>query len=137
MKQSTVLFLDIDGVLSIPHPRDGSIRFERWQPGLPVWPIPLASALVRTIDQDRHLHPVWLSAWDQRAWLWNDRAGTRHWPIGYCLKPRQWRYAYCLFPTLRGVRFDNKLMAVLYYLRRYPHKRVVWVEDGFADETVA
>jgi hypothetical protein len=135
MKSVTILFLDIDGVFSIPDQVDGQIRYERWLRGLPVWPVPLSYALVRAIAQDRQLHPVWLSSWGDLALLWNERAGTKNFPVGYYLTRRRFLKACRMFPHL--VHSDRKLLAVHYYLRQYPDHNVMWIEDGFDDETVS
>jgi hypothetical protein len=85
MPEKTILFLDIDEVLSLADPQDVMSRFERFARGLPAWPIPLAYPLLRAIDQNRFLRPVWVTSWGQYAHLWNERAETRRWPVAYPL----------------------------------------------------
>lgn len=128
-----ILFLDVDGVLSIPNPQDFEERKERW-PGCGVpWPIPIAWPLLRAIDADPRLLPVWLSCWRTGCWEWNDRAGTRRWHVGYDLCKTVRTKALQHFPECRGQ--DEKLLAARWFLRERPRNRVVWIEDGFAKET--
>jgi len=137
-KQPTFIwFLDIDGTISIPNLSDANERFEVWNNYLPAWPIPMANTLLQALDKHPAIHPVWLSAWDNRAWLWNDRAGTRHFPVAYYLSYRQRRYAQRYFCHPPHLRMDSKLFAVCYYLRKFQECEVVWMEDGFAPETYA
>lgn len=129
-----VLFLDV-GVLSIPNRQNTEERKERW-PGCGVlWPIPLANALLQAIDTDPRILPVWLSCWDSAAWHWNDRAGTSRWAVGYHLCKTVQTKALQRFPECRGQ--DKKLLAARWFLRERPHNQVVWIEDGFAEETKA
>jgi hypothetical protein len=130
-----ILFVDVDGVLSISDPTHREERREHWEGAPPVWPVPLALALVRAINQEPRLHPVWLTTWEYRAWHWNERAGTPRWPVGYQLTNQQLPHARRLFPELDEAFSDDKLLAVRYYLRRRPHERVIWIEDGFAPAT--
>lgn len=133
----TVLFLDIDGVFSIPNTENIEERKESW-PGCGVlYPIPMAMQLLRAIDDNRQLQPVWLSAWNGNAFHWNARANTRDWPVAYHLSRRQETYAFKRFPEFRMGRIDRKLIAARYYIRDMVHKPVIWMEDGFADETRA
>jgi len=109
------LFLDIDGVLNGV---DLGADLEKVGD---VWtrPIPNAVALLRAIDQERRLSPVWLSHWGERSVAWNDYASTRHWPVGY--------------PT--NDPDDGKPVAIQYYLARhgYHNEPIIWVQDGFSD----
>lgn len=131
----TILFLDIDGVLSIPDPQDYQKRRERW-PGCGVlWPIPLAYPLLRTIDADPRILPVWMSCWDTGGHEWSARAGTPRWPVGYHLCKTVETKALQRFPECQGQ--DKKLLAVRWFLRKRARNPVVWVEDGFAEETRA
>lgn len=134
----TILFVDIDGVLSILT-QDNAANYEKLGRGLPAWPIPLACQILRLIDQDTQLKPVWLSSWGTESVLWNERAKTRHWPVGYYLSKKQERYAKQVLPTALFTNekyIDRKLIAAQYYLRKKPAtQRVVWIEDGFAEET--
>lgn len=131
----TILFLDVDGVLSIINPENIRERRQSWDGAPPAWPIPLAFPLLRAIAQEQRLHPVWLTTWDKRAWLWNEHAGTPRWPVGYQLTNQQIPHARRLFPDLAALFSDEKLLAARYYLRRRPQNRVVWIEDGFAPRT--
>lgn len=129
----TILFLDVDGVLSIPNPQDFEERRERW-PGCGVpWPIPMAYPLLRAIDAHPRILPVWMSCWREGGWEWNDRAGTRRWHVGYDLYKTVQTKAIQRYPECRGQ--DKKLLAVRWFLRDRPRNPVVWVEDGFAEET--
>lgn len=129
-----VWFLDIDGVFSIPTKENASQR-EKFGYGLFCWPIPVAFHLIRAIADDRRIHPVWLSCWDTSSLLWNAKAGTRLFPVGYHLSGRQKDYADRLFSEYAGHRIDRKLVAARYYLRKYPTHEIVWIEDGFMTET--
>lgn len=140
MNKLTILFLDIDGVFSmidatqLPMERVGGIH---------VRPIPMANALLKAIDRQSWLIPlrvlpVWLSAWHTGALDWNERSLTGPWDVGYHLTDRQEKRAKELFPRLFEQRIDGKLIAAQYYLRRmWKNNPVVWIEDGFAPETIA
>ena len=131
----TILFLDVDGVLSIPNVRNTDERKEHW-PGCGVlWPIPMANALLQAIDADDRLLPVWLSAWDCGCWEWNLRAGTKCWAVAYHLSKVRQTWALRRYPECQGRHIDGKLLAVRWFLRHSPHTPVVWIEDGFAQET--
>jgi hypothetical protein len=132
MNIPTVIFLDIDEVLSLADRNEPLARFSWWKPGLPAWPIPLAFPLLRALDQDRRLHPVWLTCWGRNALLWNERAGTRPFPVAYPLTRRRIGYARRWFPDV-PVR-SEKLLAARYYLRQRVAP-VVWIEDGFCTAT--
>lgn len=147
MKTKTLLFLDIDGVLSVMNPNDPAERHgERGWAGSPsVWPIPMAKALLDKIEYDARLQPIWLSAWGDRSVLWNLYSYTSLWPRGYHLLPGEWRHARRIFkqlagterrPTWDGVEIDAKLAAVRYHARWHDGP-ICWVEDGFATETLA
>ena len=135
----TVLFLDVDGVFSIPNTEDTDERLERiplWNGHhIVCWPIPMYKHLLYAIGADKRFHPVWLSAWGDAAHALTNRAMTQAFPVAYPLSTRQMRYARQRFE--RDV--DRKLMAAVYYLARYlrthSDARVIWIEDGFADET--
>ncbi len=126
------LLLDIDGVFNGVM---GGLTPERLPGGGVIWPIPLANTLLQTIEQDERLEPIWCTSWWTRAWLWNDRSGTPHWPIAHLLKPHE---AVAAFPDVlpRG-DYDWKLAAALYYRKQHPTRRMVWIEDGFFQETLA
>jgi len=130
----TVVFLDVDGFISMHNPADHNERFEMWG-GLPAFPIPIVNQLLRGLDTDPALLPVWMTCWDSRAWKWNERAGTRTFPVAYYLSPRQISRAKRLYPDLAYKGYDDKLLAAAYFLRKYPNVGVVWLEDGFAWET--
>jgi len=130
-KKKIVLLLDVDGVFTIYRGRERDHWFAKIK--LSAWPIPQHVAILRAIADNSMLYPVWLSAWDDSSVLWNELSQTRHFPVAYHLKSRQERHARHLFPYYSNV--DTKLVAVQYYLRRYPMCDVVWVEDGFAVET--
>ncbi len=141
MRRSNLCFWDVDGVFSIPTPETRT-QWVKFGYGLPAWVTPTAFALLRAVDADPHRHNVWLSAWGTDAVLWNQRAGTRVWPVAYHLTCRQLQYAKKVLPAplFADPRIDGKLIAVHYYLwrRRYPESgHVLWVEDGFAEETRA
>jgi hypothetical protein len=131
----TTLFLDIDGVFTmldaveLPMERVGGIH---------VRPIPMANALLKAINETEGIVPVWLTSWDTGAHLWNDRSGTRHWPVAYHLDKKQEEVAKIGWPEFFERDTDRKLIAAAYWLwsSLSEQHRVVWVEDGFAQETV-
>lgn len=142
----TIVFLDIDGVLSIEDPVDPAVRRERWPGCGPAWPIPFADMLVRVLDHDPRVRPVWLSYWERRAWRWNDRAGTRHWPVAFPPNTLGRRLPMGQRQGIDGIEGiappseaeyrDEKLLAVWTYLIRWPGHPALWIEDGFWPETV-
>lgn len=133
-----IVFWDIDGVLSIPTKENANdyVKFGR---GLPAWPIAIAVDLVRLVHAHPQLRNIWLSSWGSASVIWNERADTPAWPVGYQLTFRQAAYARKVLPTeLYSMerRVDRKLIAAQYHLRYFPEdQQVVWVEDGFATET--
>jgi len=129
----TILFLDIDGVLSIPNLKDSDERREKWDGCGICWPIPMAYHLLRAIETDPQIYPVWMSTWDTGALEWNSRSGTAPFPVAYHLSRHATSLALLTFPECRGQ--DSKLLAVRWFLRNYPTHPVVWIEDGFAEET--
>jgi hypothetical protein len=137
----TVIFLDVDGVLSIEDPARIEQHREQWPGCGPAWPIPWVDALLRTLDRDTRVRPVWMTYWERRAWRWNDRAGTRRWPVAFPLSSARLQVARQLLRPSETpedpVLVDGKLLAACYYLRRRPRQRAVWIEDGFMPETVA
>lgn len=109
-----ILFLDIDGV------------FNQADDSQSMSPIPNAAAILRAIDQDSRISPVWLSHWGEQSTAWNDYAGTQHWPVA--------------FPFVEGN--DNKALALHnYFYSNYPDNfpLAIWMQDGFepADYTWA
>jgi hypothetical protein len=141
MKQlKTILFLDIDGVFSIPNVSDTNERRERIPIGdghhIVCWPIPMYQQFLYTIGNEKRFHPAWLSAWGDAAHALTNRAMTQAFPVAYPLSSRQLRYAWQRFPQEGRERIDKKLIAAVYYLRARRFNRVIWVEDGFTDETM-
>ena len=134
-KIKTFVFLDVDGVLSIPTVADVDERKERWPMIGVCWPIPMADMLLRAIEADPDLIPIWMTTWGERAWQWNDRAGTSRWPVGYPLTKRQQTWALRRFPECACM--DGKFLSVRWCMRRAPHNSVVWIEDGFGREVEA
>ena len=133
----TVLFLDVDGVFSIPNPQDNDERLERIHlfdgHHIVCWPIPMYRQLLYAIGTDKRFHPVWLSAWGDAAHALTNRAMTQAFPVAYPLSNRQMYYARQRFSG----DVDRKLMAAVYYLVKTRKERVIWIEDGFAEETIA
>lgn len=125
-----LVLLDIDGVLNGVAP---GLPPERLPEGGVIWPIPMANALLQAIQQDWRLYPLWCTSWYKRAPLWNDRAGTPRWPIAHITRRAhvdRW------FPgVLPEKRYDWKLASALYYRRRFPTRKIIWIEDGFFEET--
>lgn len=134
--QLTTLFLDIDGVFTLldamhlPMERVGGIH---------VRPIPMANALLRAINETKGIVPVWLTSWDAGAHTWNDRSGTQHWPIAHHLDAQQEAVAKIGWPEFFERDTDRKLIEAAYWLwsSLSERHRVVWIEDGFTQETVA
>lgn len=136
-RRPTIVFLDIDGVLSIADPLCPELRYELWPGCGPAWPVPFADALLRALDQDPHLRPVWLTYWERRAWRWNDRAGTAHWPVAFPLSSAGLHAArQAIAPLDETQHLDKKLLAVWAYLRRRSRHHALWIEDGFWPETM-
>ena len=139
MTQPTILFLDIDGVLTMMDCPD--LPMERVG-GIHCRPVPMANALLKAIQYEYmslNIDPVWLTSWDKGAQIWNERAGTHHWTVAYHLTDKGKYEASAVFPDMTQEKTDKKLIAARYYLwRTYSdEKRVAWIEDGFAPETVA
>ena len=63
-RTTSIVFLDIDGVLSIADPLRPELRRELWPGCGPAWPVPFADALVRVLDEDARVRPVWLTYWE-------------------------------------------------------------------------
>ncbi len=135
MMKKQIWFLDVDGVFNILQKhkeRDPAFAvFKRT-----VWPIPMARYLLQAIVDNRYVHPVWLSCWGDSSLLWNEYSLTPHFPVAYHISERQERHAKELYPQFAHGRIDGKLIAAQYYLRRYPDRQAVWIEDGFANETI-
>jgi hypothetical protein len=131
--QPIPLFLDIDGVFSIKHEHIQSERIN----GIKVHPIPMCAALLQALDRDPAISPVWLTSWGDMAQAWNKRYGTAKWPVAYPLDVADAAKADRQFPRLHNNKPDDKLIAVWWYLRDLPKDTpVMWMEDGFAVETV-
>jgi hypothetical protein len=142
----TILFIDIDGVLSILDSVDEiEDRKISWPGGPHAWPIPMTRELLQAINEEKRLYPVWMSAWYDAALLWNFYARTRRlWPMGYTWHKAtvqrvfpELGWVYGIRPTWDGQEIDSKLLAVRYFLRNDPCSPVTWIEDGFAPETRA
>lgn len=138
---------DIDGVLNLKHMHHqfGWLKKE-YLAGMSIHPAPLTNALLRLIEKDATLYPAWLSSWGPASVAWNERAGTKKWPVIYPLDFNELAQADQMFGGgLHNVKPDNKLIAVhwhLYKMSLYLHTSpesipVVWIEDGFAPETAA
>lgn len=138
MNKKTILFLDVDGVFSIPNLQNTDERRERLPVGnghhLICWPIPLYRQLLYAIGIEKQLHPVWLSAWGDAAHALTNRAFTQAFPVAYPLSPRKLHYARQHWQDMECI--DRKLVAAHYYLIRKRWERVIWIEDGFAEETM-
>jgi len=136
----TILFLDIDGVFSIPNPENKDERLERIPLGeghhIVCWPIPMYQRLIYAIGVEKRLHPAWLSAWGDAAHALTNRAMTQVFPVAYPLSSQKLRYARQRFSAHDFERIDRKLVAAVYYLCSRCYDRVIWIEDGFAEETV-
>lgn len=142
MKTKIAVFMDIDGVLSMPWegmPRDA---WQKWGNGYAA-PIPMWQSLIAAMHADKRLACHWLTNWGDDAWYWNQAAGTLCWPS--LARPNAWtRRALpdCFEPGPGNVpicRYHWKLVALRYRLMRYHtrYSKVVWIEDGFTPETIA
>lgn len=143
---TVLVCFDIDGVFSLTHMHHqyGWLKKEHLS-GISIHPAPLTNALLRLIEQDPMLYPAWLSSWGPASVAWNERAGTKKWPVIYPLDFNELAQADRMFGScLHNVKPDNKLIAVrwqLYQMSLHLHAKpdaipVVWVEDGFAPETL-
>jgi hypothetical protein len=132
----TIIFFTIDGVLNISRESttaaDSGLQFIA---GQPCWPIPMARELIQYCTTCPYVRPVWLTAWAQRAQVWNDWAETEHWPVVYHLRRRQIRYGQTLFSEVPTCNVGTKLFAVRYYLRHRPLSPLLWIEDTFTNDT--
>ncbi len=141
MTPPTTLFLDIDGVFTMMDCPD--LKMERVG-GIHCRPIPMANALLQTIDKCNRLVPIWLSSWDIGSLEWNRRANTLPWYVGYHLTEKQEKLTRNAFPwdypELDNATLDKKLVAAqsfLWFQTGDRQSRAVWIEDGFAPETLA
>jgi len=132
--QPIPLFLDIDGVFSIKHEHLPKEHIS----GLSAHPIPMCNALLRLIDADPILRPLWLSSWGEQSVAWNKRAGTQKWPVAYPLDPQDAVRAERKFGVeLHHNKPDEKLIAVWWYMQLQDQDTpLIWMEDGFAPETI-
>ncbi|GAC1468814.1 MAG: hypothetical protein PVS3B3_35240 [Ktedonobacteraceae bacterium] len=119
-----ILFLDIDGVFNISNPDVPATHIG----GLVTWPLPMTIPLLKAIDQDKQITPIWMSHWGPISHAWNTYAGTSQWGIGYPLSPHDEAKAHYLYPDSD---VDSKVLAIQYYLRLHPATRAIWLEDGF------
>lgn len=132
--QPIPIFLDIDGVFSVKHDHIPKEHIS----GINAHPIPMCNALLRLLDADPILRPLWMSSWGDQATAWNKRAGTQRWPVAYPLDPAEAVRAERKF----GVQVphdkpDAKLIAVWWYMQTQDKGTpCIWMEDGFAPETV-
>lgn len=139
------VYLDIDGVLSIPYE---GMSDDAWLP----WgdyhaaPVPMWQHLIRALSTDPRLDCHWLTNWEDSAWYWNKAAGVGLWAT--LCHPTAWArrmYPECFEKTAQGLWRPTqhwKLIALRYHLRRHHAGRaapppVVWIEDGFAPETIS
>ncbi len=136
MTQPTTLFLDIDGVFTMMDCLD--LKIERVG-GIHCRPIPMANALLQVIHQHKSINPAWLSSWDLNSLSWNERADIDHWPVAFRMTEEDESFAQLYFTEMYTQNMDKKLIAAHFFLWK-THcgtDRVVWMEDGFAPETVA
>lgn len=124
--EQILLFLDIEGVLSVP----GVELLEQ----LPhasapsMYPVQGAKQLLQTIDRSSWIEPFWISSWGQESTVWNHWSDTRPWSWAYPLSLLQHFRAKRQFTT---DEMDGKLLAARWHSRR-SNNRVVWIEDGFS-----
>lgn len=124
-EEVTYLFMDLDGVLSIPNAGNPAKVIDSKEG----WPIPQASALLQAIDREKRLHPVWLTHWGNKANAWNDEAGIEHWPVRFPLSEKEEKQANQVYPDL-----NRKVLAIQYCMYQEGVKSAVWMQDGFAPE---
>ncbi|PSB26637.1 hypothetical protein [Stenomitos frigidus] len=124
-----LLFLDIDGVLSVSDtaivdqemPLDGSL----------VYPLPGARAFLQAINRSPWIQPLWLSSWGERSYCWNDWAATEHWIHAHPLPCTQRQLAQTQFQAQNP---EAKYLSVRWHSRHWNHA-IVWIEDGFTQES--
>jgi hypothetical protein len=122
----TYLFLDIDGVFSIANAGLSAIDLY----GKEAWPIPQAGTILKAIDQDKQLKPIWMTNWGQRATGWNDRAGLHVWDVWYPLTlEKDEAGAQQLYPDL-----DKKALAIQYCMHVNNAQSAIWLQDDFSPE---
>lgn len=117
-----VLFADIDGVFNnAKADAKKSILNKR-----SVFPIPLAISLLRAINNNTMISPVWLSHWGESSIAWNRYSATRKWPIAFPLSSEEQIKAKQLYPM-----YDDKVLAIMWYLHQHTYTQSVWIQDSF------
>nr|WP_290224082.1 hypothetical protein [Trichocoleus desertorum] len=124
-----LLFLDIEGVLSV----DGVDTSAEWldKHNGPVYPVQGARQFLEVIDRSPWIQPFWISSWGQESTLWNKWSKTRCWPVAYPLSSNRLREARTQFSTQTS---DGKYLAARWHSFKWD-QRIVWIEDGFSQET--
>lgn len=121
--EQILLFLDIQGVLSLPH-----TTAYRNDPMAPAGAIAGAQDFIATVDGAEWIEPMWISSLGRQSLIWNDWAKTQRWAIAYPLPDHQIDAAKASFPSAAT---DGKCLAARWCSRRWLH-RIVWIEDGFS-----
>lgn len=125
-QQQLLVFVDIDGVLSITNAGNMKEEIDHKE----AWPIPQADYLIQQLSHDPRSQPVWMTHWGQKAKQWNTLAETEQWPVAFPLSEHDETIAANLFPLLA-----RKQLAIAYYMQQHNVQRAVWIQDGFAPET--
>ncbi|MBF2090210.1 MAG: hypothetical protein IGR80_06880 [Synechococcales cyanobacterium K44_A2020_017] len=126
LAEQTLLFLDIQGVLSIPNQPVAQPYAQ--DVAAPWGAVRGSKELISAIAWAEWIAPLWISSFGSQALLWNDWAKTQRWAIAYPLSDQQSAQAAAAFPSAKQ---DAKCLAARWCSRRWPH-RIVWIEDGFS-----
>lgn len=123
-----LLFLDIEGVLSVPGFEPGEQLPHK--PTSTIYPVQGARQFLETIECSPWIKPFWISSWGQESTMWNEWSKTRHWSVAYPLSLVQQLMAQIQFPTNET---DGKLQAARWHSRKWK-TQIVWIEDGFSSQ---
>lgn len=81
--EQILLFLDIEGVLSVPGVEPKEQLPHASAPNM--YPVQGAKQLLQTIDRSPWIEPFWISSWGQESTVWNHWSDTRPWSWAYPL----------------------------------------------------
>lgn len=121
----TYLFLDIDGVFSIA----SAGLPEKIIDGKEAWPIPLTNLLLKDIDENVGVVPIWMTHWGEKSNRWNEQAGINPWAVSYPLSQEDEDKAKQAYPDL-----DKKPLAIQYCMNNHFLHNAIWIQDGFTPE---
>jgi hypothetical protein len=118
---SYILFADIDGCFN--NAETGS---EKVIGGRQAYPVSISIPLLRAIDKDTSITPVWMTHWGKDATAWNRYSCTKSWPVAYPLSPEKEKRAQKRYPEL-----TDKCLAIAMYLENHLYAKPVFFQDGF------